>query len=744
MKKSFLLILFLWYLPSYAIGMSIPIQWYFQSQEKRIAISMPGRLSQSKIQPQSPIIQVVGVFSLKQIPDQGLWIHLGRIRDVDKTYVNGYFIGKTGQFPPQAKLAYDVERDYWLPATHLRQGKNELIVQIFHRKPYDRAGILAEKIFFFKANEFYAHFLYPNWIYILLVTAVFLTGIHSLVLVFFSNKRPPLFGLSAGLILLSFYLAFYLKIPYTNENHFYFWKRFEIYLAALLPIPFYLFVFWGTQTRKFIFYFLTLVSLSWFGAFCFAFPFEQLLNQLRLWQFWLIISFIVVFIGIFTDRRLRQKEFLFCSFSLIMILFGAVLDIVRKDTGIWMILPYASAISSTWIWTTVFSGINRERVYQTQKSNLLTKLSLSRFKGLKEQDCIDWYIPFFNFVPGLNGVWIDERPNDVVINRTSKLHGHRFYFHLDRRKMKKGDEAFLSIILKELDLNLENVRVLEKLHRQNKRMKDIIAKQTKKIRKQSKQAVRMAADRQTTLRSLMHDLKTPLSGIIAATDILLEDIPFPKKYKKMLLQSKFQALHMMQMMHLATRLDTSQKVRLLANDFAYYMEKQIRIFEHSARSYQFQFQYEVKEHKGVVYVDLIFISQIITNLLFNAIRYGKSFLWFQVTMDSSSIIFLLQNDILDNLNSRKAWQEQTKQDSYLKYYLSTGIGLRLLRKRIKRLGGTFTFMLSDEHIAKTTVQLPLTYLVEEKTDPIFLDATPFFGLAEMLEIEAEINRLNKN
>lgn len=58
---------------------------------------------------------------------RSLRLHMGRIDDADEVYVNGYFIGFCGQFPPNYVSEYGTTRDYYLPEWCLRFGSENVI-----------------------------------------------------------------------------------------------------------------------------------------------------------------------------------------------------------------------------------------------------------------------------------------------------------------------------------------------------------------------------------------------------------------------------------------------------------------------------------------------------------------------------------------------------------------------------------------------------------------------------------------
>jgi hypothetical protein len=56
-----------------------------------------------------------------------LYLDLGQVDDVDEVYVNGYFIGFRGQFPPEYITAYNHNRFYFLPQYCLKPGRTNVI-----------------------------------------------------------------------------------------------------------------------------------------------------------------------------------------------------------------------------------------------------------------------------------------------------------------------------------------------------------------------------------------------------------------------------------------------------------------------------------------------------------------------------------------------------------------------------------------------------------------------------------------
>ncbi|NIT56217.1 MAG: glycoside hydrolase [Aliifodinibius sp.] len=70
-------------------------------------------------------------FNLKK-PETTIYLHLGKIDDVDEVYLNGHVIGFTGEFPPGYRTAYNIYRTYPVPAEYLNHsGANVLAIRVY-------------------------------------------------------------------------------------------------------------------------------------------------------------------------------------------------------------------------------------------------------------------------------------------------------------------------------------------------------------------------------------------------------------------------------------------------------------------------------------------------------------------------------------------------------------------------------------------------------------------------------------
>lgn len=70
-------------------------------------------------------------FQISKKTKAKLGLYLGRITFADRTYLNGEFIGETGEFPPYPKNSFNIARLYPVSWSDLKEGENQFIIQIY-------------------------------------------------------------------------------------------------------------------------------------------------------------------------------------------------------------------------------------------------------------------------------------------------------------------------------------------------------------------------------------------------------------------------------------------------------------------------------------------------------------------------------------------------------------------------------------------------------------------------------------
>ncbi len=87
----------------------------------------------------------------KNLKNKDLYLRLGYIDDVDEVYVNGQFVGFSGNFPPNYFTAHHLERIYKLPQDYLNYDtENTIAIRIYDAEI--TGGIISGKVGVYEMN----------------------------------------------------------------------------------------------------------------------------------------------------------------------------------------------------------------------------------------------------------------------------------------------------------------------------------------------------------------------------------------------------------------------------------------------------------------------------------------------------------------------------------------------------------------------------------------------------------------
>lgn len=89
----------------------------------------------------------------KDLKDKPLYLHLGCVDDVSEVYLNGHFLGYSGQFPPEYVTAYNTYQRYPLPKKYLNtDGDNVIAVRVYDKEL--EGGIVSGKLGIFEPSDY--------------------------------------------------------------------------------------------------------------------------------------------------------------------------------------------------------------------------------------------------------------------------------------------------------------------------------------------------------------------------------------------------------------------------------------------------------------------------------------------------------------------------------------------------------------------------------------------------------------
>ena len=243
-------------------------------------------------------------------------------------------------------------------------------------------------------------------------------------------------------------------------------------------------------------------------------------------------------------------------------------------------------------------------------------------------------------------------------------------------------------------------------------MNTIIKTQERYIRESEKEKLR--AD---LLRGISHDIRTPLTGIVGATNTLLEHEELPAEQKRELLQDIHHdsewLIHMIENVLSITRIGNS----------SYELDKSSEIVEEIAgeavRKFRKQWpeitvRVQVPDEILFVPMDGILIEQVIQNLLHNSAIHGEycTKIALTITHEGGDAVFTIQDNgcgFTWDSSAANSLQpipavSQDKSDRQK----NMGIGLTVCRSIIRAHQGTLTFANASEGGAIVIFRLPIS------------------------------------
>ncbi|GAB4442679.1 MAG: hypothetical protein OHK0011_25070 [Turneriella sp.] len=180
-------------------------------------------------------------FVLDKAPVEPMALRLGEINDRDVVYLNGVWIGKTGEFDAARPQAYDKVRVYAIPAGVLKPGTNELIINV-QGVLENESGLYRDRVELGPAQAVWRAY-YLEMLWSLLALVCYLTfGLYFLL--FFIRRRHDRekFYFAVFAIALVVYSGLHTQLKYEYGLPLYVTKKIQ-YLALFLLVPaFYFFI----------------------------------------------------------------------------------------------------------------------------------------------------------------------------------------------------------------------------------------------------------------------------------------------------------------------------------------------------------------------------------------------------------------------------------------------------------------------------------------------------------------------
>jgi len=262
---------------------------------------------------------------------------------------------------------------------------------------------------------------------------------------------------------------------------------------------------------------------------------------------------------------------------------------------------------------------------------------------------------------------------------------------------------------KEVKISNLNTQLEEEVKVRNIELEEVI-KQLKKSLDKEKELNQLKTK---FIALTSHEFKTPLSAILSSTELIVKyaDLQLLEKRDQHLIKVKSMIHHLNNMLDDLLTLENIETGKINRNYSTFRLSSliediynNIKPFIKSKQKLTFK-----NEHDEVIFHDAKIINVILTNLLFNAIKYsddnGK--IKVKITTNNSYILFTIEDEgigIPEN-EQRLIFNRFFRAKNAL-YYPGTGIGLNIVKGYVNSLDGSISFESTENKGTIFKVSLP--------------------------------------
>lgn len=267
-------------------------------------------------------------------------------------------------------------------------------------------------------------------------------------------------------------------------------------------------------------------------------------------------------------------------------------------------------------------------------------------------------------------------------------------------------EYWKQVFSDESDKKMKNLQVLFEVDKQKK--------ETEIYRLKNIELAQLNTEKNEFLGIAAHDLKNPLTGIILTTSIIRRNIDkfskdeFLKRISKIELTAERMQLIIKNMLDINAIEQGKLNLHIEEFDIILLVKKIADEYSHAASEKNIKINFESPEEKVLLKTDGSSLTEILENLLSNALKYsvqGKS-VFVKVVKEEGKAVIEIKDEGL-------GFSEEDKKNVFQKFARlsakptggehSTGLGLSIVKKLTDILGGEITF--SSEQGKGTTFKL---------------------------------------
>jgi signal transduction histidine kinase len=245
-----------------------------------------------------------------------------------------------------------------------------------------------------------------------------------------------------------------------------------------------------------------------------------------------------------------------------------------------------------------------------------------------------------------------------------------------------------------------------------------IAEKNEKLEKRNRELSELNYEKDTLMNIVAHDLKSPLNRIKGLSDLIeMEDALNPNqlKYLELIKDSTRGGLDLIGDLLDVNALEANREPEYSFFNLAAFLTERINAFRPGATAKSIDL-ISGCSYNGLVYLDQLYLTRIMDNLISNAIKFSPRGSTVQVMVEQRNGHYAIQVK-----DQGPGFSEEDKQYLFQKFKKlsarptggesSNGLGLAIVKILVERLGGTITLH-TDTTGSTFEVQFPVTDTIQ--------------------------------
>lgn len=260
--------------------------------------------------------------------------------------------------------------------------------------------------------------------------------------------------------------------------------------------------------------------------------------------------------------------------------------------------------------------------------------------------------------------------------------------------------------------------------------------------------------------NMSHDMRTPLNAVIGLTELAQRSIDDPKKVSECMKKINTSGKHLLNLINDILEISRLEQGKLSFNNSKFDLEEAVNectsVFAHQAEEENKKFSVKCELQNPIVWGDRFRISQVLNNLLSNALKYSSEgdSVWVDVKEFGYNGHFKYQIKVRDTgigMSDEfvsKIFQPYARENSFgAKNINGTGLGMSIVKSLVTQMSGEITVESSLGKGSTFTVTIPLEADCDQKMPDKPAETTPSGkdnkdDLAGLKVILAEDNEIN--